>query len=76
MKVRRLDKSGHTEVETPVEEAIAEIEKQMNAAGGPKACTVLLEEPGKVAERVTDLTTIPTKHPDSQVWVIPQMVGG
>jgi hypothetical protein len=83
MKVRRLaglhpwEKTpGHTEVEVSVDEIIAETERQMNAAGGAKACTVLVEEPGKESVRVDDLTTLPTKHPDSQVWVIPQMVGG
>ena len=76
MKIRRLDHTGHTEVETSVDEIIAETERQMNEAGGAKRCAVLVEEPGKPSERVDDLTTLPTKHPDSQVWIIPQMVGG
>jgi hypothetical protein len=37
---------------------------------------VLVEEPGQTATRVDDLTTLPTKHPDSLVYVLPQLVGG
>ena len=76
MKLRRLDRTGHTEVETSIDQIIAETETMMNAAGGKARCSVLLEEPGQKAVRVDDLTTLPTKHPESTVYVLPQLVGG
>jgi hypothetical protein len=76
MKLRRLDRSGHTEVITDINDIIAETEKMMNEVGGAKRCSVLLEEPGQKAVRVDDLTTLPTKDPESTVYVLPQLVGG
>jgi hypothetical protein len=76
MKLRRLDRSGHTEVVADINDIIAETEKMMNEAGGKARCSVLLEEPGQKAVRVDDLTTLPTKDPGSTVYVLPQLVGG
>ena len=76
MKVVRLDKSGHTEVAVSVDDIITETERMMNEVGGKARCSVLVQEPGQAAVRVDDLTTLPTKHPESDVFILPQLVGG
>lgn len=76
MKLIRLDKTGHTETLVSVDQIIAETEQQMNAVGGRERCSVLVTEPGQPAVRVDDLTTLPTKHPESEVVILPQLVGG
>ena len=72
MKLRTLDRTGHTEVDLDVEPMIKELEKEMNRPGR----VVIAQEPGKEPiylgkpEQVRDL------NPATEITVTPQLAGG
>lgn len=79
MKIIRADGTGHTEVlcET-VEETITQLEQLMNSAGYP-ASLIVETKPNETGVRINnpaDLRTIEGITPDTQVWILPQLVGG
>ena len=74
MKIRRLDSSGHSEVECAPSEVIAELEKMMN--GGHQNDLVCVKEPGKPETVTKDIQGIATLDPDTEVTLVPPFIGG
>ena len=72
MKIRRLDQSGHTEVECAPSEVVAQLEKMMNQTHAIAA----VKEPGKPETIMKDIAGIGTMDPDTEITLIPAFVGG
>ena len=72
MKLVKLDRTGHTELECDVDQMIAELEKEMNT--GRKVAVA--EEPGKESIYVRKPDQVRRLHPDTVVTVMPQLAGG
>ena len=72
MKLIKLDRTGHTELELGTEEMIEALQQEMNAPGK----VAIAEEPGKPPiylrrpEQAKDLS------PEARVTIAPQLMGG
>lgn len=72
MKLIKLDRTGHTELELSPDAMIAELEKEMNS--GWKV--VIAEEPGKEPVYLRKPEQVKDLSPAAQVTVAPQLMGG
>ncbi len=70
-------RGGHVAVEVTTEEAIDEIEKQMNSIGGKERSSVLVEDPtGTPAHHLDFPTEVGKLSENATVWVFPVIAGG
>lgn len=71
MRLIKLDKTGHTELDLSTDEMIAELEKEMN---GGKA--VVAEAPGQEPTYLRRPEDARGLSPEAKVTVMPQLAGG
>jgi hypothetical protein len=74
MKIRRLDSSGHTEIDCSPADVISALEVMMNSQ--PNRFAVAVKEPGKDETITKDIQGIGTLDPDTEITLIPSFIGG
>ena len=72
MKLRILDRTGHTETDLSADEMITALEREMNVAGK----VAIAEQPGSEPVYLRDAKAARDLSPDTVVTVMPQLRGG
>ena len=72
MKLRILDRTGHTETDVDAEAMITSLEREMNTRGK----VAIAEEPGREPVYLRDAQAARGLSPDAVVTVMPQLRGG
>lgn len=72
MKLIRLDKTGHTELDLTPEEMIRELERDMNTPGK----VAIAEQPGQAPTYLRRPQDAKELDPATRVTVAPQLQGG
>ena len=72
MKLIKLDRTGHTELDLGTDEMIEELQKEMNAPGK----VVIAEEPGKAPIYLRTPEQAKDLSPEARVTIAPQLMGG
>ena len=72
MKLIKLDRTGHTELDLGTEEMIEELQKEMNAPGK----VAIAEEPGKAPVYLRKPEQAKDLSPEARVTIAPQLMGG
>ena len=72
MKLIKLDRTGHTELDLGTDGMIEELQKEMNTAGK----VAIAEEPGKAPVYLRKPEQAKDLSPEARVTIAPQLMGG